>query len=450
MTDPRPNIILVMTDQHRGDCLSVEGGRHPVQTPNLDRLAAQGTRFTNCYATVPICIPARRSLMSGQFPHTHGLRQQGYEREWDFTATLPQALQDAGYHTHLVGRHMHQHPPRKRYGYDDVVFQPDYQEWLAQHLHADTYHDRSTFQMGPFYSTGVMHNDLTTRVWPYADELHNTNWTIHEARRFLERRDPSMPYFLTMSFVAPHPPLLPPQDYLDRYLRMDLPEPVIGEWAEPPGDDDIFLDRGSDVGRRKADLSEPMARDFRAAYYASINHVDDQIRRVLYNLGGVDMSNTIVVFTADHGDMMGDHYFYAKALPYQGSVRIPLIVRTPPRYELPTGVVDTPVCLEDVMPTILDLAGVDIPDTVQGASVTPLMESDNATWSREHLHLQYEDFWEALTDGRAKYIRFADGREQLFDLVADPDERNDLAEDATMTDTLAHWRVELEKELARL
>lgn len=232
----RPNIILIMTDQQRGDCLSIDG--HPVlDTPNMDQIGAMGARFTKAYTTCPSCIAARRSLMTGQHPQTHGL--VGYQDavNWDHPPTMPEMLRQAGYQTFLAGRSMHLHPARKRYGFDEMVqagWVSDYEPWLREHGGADT---------GGWQGGGVSNNDWTARPWHLDDHLHHTNWTVTESLRFLERRDPTCPLFMVVSFLSPHPPLQPPAFYMDRYLRQDLPEPFIGDWATPPEYDGI----GDDV-----------------------------------------------------------------------------------------------------------------------------------------------------------------------------------------------------------
>jgi len=428
---PQPNILLIMTDQQRGDCLGIDG--HPVLlTPTMDAIAGQGVRFTRAYTTCPSCIAARRSLLSGQFPVTHGMRGYADGIEWHAPPTLPEVLSRAGYHTYLVGRNMHQHPTRKRYGFDHMVIhgrESDYDEWIRRHEPEGS---------GGYYGTGVMHNDWTARPWHMAEAYHQTNWTVARALEFLSKRDPSCPFFLTVSFIAPHPPLVPPAPYFDRYLRTDLPEPVIGDWAEPP--------EGSGHGQSasRVNLTGEALRSARAAYYGLINHVDDQINRLLNPVNGIDRmtgGNTIVVLTSDHGEMLGDHHLWRKTVPYEPSARIPLLIRGPASLGLgPRRVVDRPACLEDVMPTLLDLAGVDIPDTVEGASLVPLARGEETEWRRQ-LHIEHAPMHHTLTDGRGKYIWFvSSGREQLFDLASDPTERHDLAPQPEASERLCHWR----------
>jgi arylsulfatase A-like enzyme len=179
--------------------------------------------------------------------------------------------------------------------------------------------------------------------------------------------------------------------------------------------------------------------------------VDDQIRRLLNPVDGVDSmtgGNTIVVLTSDHGEMLGDHYMWRKSVPYEGSARIPLLIRAPARFGLRArSVVDAPVCLEDIMPTLLEMAGADIPRTVEGRSLLPLMRGEKPDW-RPHLHIEHAPLHHTLTDGREKYIWHAgDGREQLFDLASDPTECHDLAARPEASGRVARWRSRLIEEL---
>ena len=428
----RPNILLIMTDQQRGDCLSIEG--HPcLLTPNMDGIAAEGVRFRRCYSTCPSCIAARRSLLSGQFPGTHGM--VGYQDgvEWDAPPTLPGVLRDAGYQTQLVGRSMHQYPTRKRYGFDHMVihgWDGDYDPWLAEQAP----------HSGGWFGGGVMHNDWTARPWHLPEHLHMTNWTVREALKFARARDPSCPFFLAVSFVAPHPPLQPPAFYMERYLRVELPEPTIGDWAEPPPDGGL----GGDVAAGAVNLTGEKLRCARAGYYGLINHVDDQLRRVLNNITGISAAtgrDTVIIFTSDHGEMLGDHYRWRKILPYEPSSRIPLLMRAPERFGLQRrSVVDEPVCLEDIMPTVLDLAGVPVPETVEGRSLLPLMRGEKTAW-RSHLHVEHAPIHHTVTDGKRKYIWFAaDGSEQFFDLTTDPNECRNRIADPGLADCIRRWR----------
>jgi len=411
-------------------------------TPNMDHIAGAGVRFSRCYSTCPSCIAARRSLLSGQFPSTHGMMGYRDKVEWDAPPTLPGVLRQAGYQTCIVGRNMHQFPPRKRYGFDHMVIHglenSDYDEWLARVAPPGA---------GGYYGTGVMHNDWTARPWHMEESFHQTNWTVNEALNFLRKRDPSVPFFLVVSFIAPHPPLIPPAFYLERYLRLTLPEPVVGGWAAPPPHGGL----GDDVSAARIHLRGEALRSCLAGYYGLINHVDDQIRRLLNPVNGIQRetgANTVVLLTSDHGEMLGDHHLFRKSLPYEGAARIPLLLSAPARFGIkPRTVCDQPVCLEDIMPTLLDMAGAPTPATVEGRSLLPLMRGEAPSW-RPWLHIEHSPSHHCLTDGREKYIWFVpDGREQFFDLTTDPRERRDLAADPRAAARVAEWRRRMIEEL---
>jgi arylsulfatase len=432
--DERPNFLVIMTDQQRGDCLSADG--HPVLlTPNMDAIGGAGVRFSRAYTTCPVCVPARRSFLSGQFPSTHGVLNNS-SMEWE-GPSLPGVLRDAGYQTEWVGRGMHQTPPHKRYGFEHMVFKDhrvsdDYDAFLAR---------REPEGSGGYYGTGVMHNDWTARPWHMDEALHATNWTVNEALNFLNRRDLSCPFFLVASILAPHPPLVPPAFYMDRYLRQDLPDPAIGDWALPPERMD------GDVSAERVNLKGEALRSARAGYYGLINHVDDQMRRLLNPVNGVQGMtgrNTVVVFVSDHGEMLGDHYRWRKSLPYEGSARIPFMIQAPERFGLHRGTVsETPVCIEDLMPTILAMADVPCPDGVDGANLLPLMQG-MADLDRTYLHIETSPTYHCLTNGKEKYIWLVkDGTEQFFDLERDSNECYNLIASDDYQDRIAWWRAEL-------
>jgi arylsulfatase A-like enzyme len=352
--------------------------------------------------------------------------------------TVAGELSAAGYQTEWIGRSMHQQPVRKRYGFQHMLLLNDYYEWLEC---------RQPPGSGGPYGTGVMHNDWTACPWHMPDGLHHTNWTVDRTLDFLRKRDPSCPFFVVASFLAAHPPLTPPAFYLERYLRTGVPEPYIGDWAQPPVNGGI----AGGVYDPYVHLTGEALISTRAGYYGLINHLDDQIHRFLNQVTGVDRqtdNNTVVIFCADHGEMLGDHYRWRKSLPYEGSARVPFLIRAPERFGVQAGnVVEEPVCLEDIMPTVLEMAGLEIPDTVDGKSLLPLLQGKTDR-GRNHLHIECSPEYHCLTDGKQKYIWFvSDGREQLFDLENDPAELHDLAGDPKAEERLASWRVKMVEEL---
>ncbi len=440
MPDERPDILILFAEQHRGDCLSSAG--HPVLlTPNMDHIGGEGTRFTSAYSTCPVCVPARRSLVSGQFPFTHGARTN-VVTEWEIHNTLPRMLQENVYQTAWIGRSMHQHPQEKTFGWEKMTWsisreKNEYHDFL----------DRNLPEGGAYYhGSGVMHNDWTARSFHLPEHLHHTNWTIHEAQKFLDTRDTTRPFCMVASFLASHPPLIPPAFYMDRYLRTGVPDPVIGDWAVPPKNGGI----GLSVQAARVHLKGEALLSCRAGYYGLINHMDDQIRRLMNGIvGGVDPRNTVIIYTADHGEMLGDHYLWRKIVPYEGSCHIPMLIQAPRSFGFPRGqVLDHPVCLEDIMPTVLELSGTPIPDTVEGRSLVPLLAGQTSTSWRDFVHVECAPMHHTLSDGKEKFIWFArDGREQFFRLSDDPSECHDLIAKPEEAERIEMWRRRLIEEL---
>lgn len=460
-----PNVLFIMTDQHRGDAVGADphcprdsDGRRLVHTPNIDNFVEDGALFSSAYSPAPTCVPARRCLWTGQRPaNCEGTYYHG--KEWDFEHSLPRTLRDAGYQTLLAGK-THSRPDRNHFGFEDIELHAalggprprgrgvydDYIEWLERR--GDGEYDEN--------SHGVDRNSWDPRPWHRPEHEHPTNWTTNRAIEHLEKRDPTRPFFLTVSYVRPHQPFDPPQPYWDMYIDRDLPTPAMGDWV-----DDMYghlLPEHPNPDAWLADLPPTIIHRARAAYYGLVSHIDQQINRLLTTLSGMgELSNTLIVFTADHGEMLGDHHHWRKTYPFEGSARVPMLLRYPSSLteRVDTGqVIDRPVGLEDVMPTILDATDVEIPETVDGGSLLSLCEDpDGAAW-RERYHgehgptyhdktaCQYliDDFkyvWNPLTD-----------EELLFDLEADPHEETDLSDDPEYRVELSDRRTDLIERLA--
>lgn len=443
MPDSRPNILLLMTDQQRGDALGIED--HPVlQTPHLDWIGASGFHFTRAYSACPVCVPARRTMMTGQKPATHGALMNSCDPLPLDTPTLATELRNAGYQTHLCGK-KHLQPARRRHGFDEMDFSDsstarrddDYQRYLASHgidiPKASSAH-------------GAGANDWMVRPWHLDEQFHFTNWVVNCGLDFLSRRDPACPFFLKVSTILPHQPNTPPQVYYDRYLNMDLPKPYVGDWARVFDEPQRGL---NPMNTWRISVDDQVMHQMRAAYYGSINHISDQYARLLMTLP----PNTIVLFTSDHGEMLGDHQWLRKRSSFEPSARIPFLMKFPDEMGISQErKIDQLVELMDVMPTLLDAAGVDIPDTVDGESLMPLLRGETETW-RTHLHgeccevptagsgMQY------IVEGKHKYTWWpGTGDEHLFDLEADPHEMHNLADDDHAAE-LQHFRALLMNEL---
>jgi arylsulfatase A-like enzyme len=454
----RPNFIIIHTDQQRGDCLGI-GGRHPgLFTPHIDSLANAGARFTAAYSTCPVCIPQRMTLMTGQLAATHGVLWNVGIPDFPFTHTLPGELSAAGYQTALVGRTMHLRPENRRYGFEyympgdpsssDKTEDPFF-KWLEHTAPEGS---------GGYYGNGTGNNSYYGAPFHLPDYMHHTFWTTTQALDFLAQRDESRPFMLCVGYYAPHGPQNPPASFFDRYYyREDLRSPAVGDWAVPP------VAETSVSSTPYVDLQGELLRACRAGYYGNISFIDAQLGRLLPK---IDWRNTYVIFTSDHGELLGDHYLYHKCTGYEGSAHIPMTM-TGPGIEALT-LREEPVGWHDILPTVFDYAGLDIPADVDGASMRPLLEgAADPKWRR---HLSGECTWKIvtdlpgqnkednryydgghhfITDGKRKFLWHpASGAEQFFDLEEDPDECRNLASSPKRQEETAFWRRELARVLS--
>lgn len=439
----RSNILLILTDQQRGDCIGLDPhAPELLQTPNCDAIARRGTHFHHGYSECPSCIPARRTIFSGMAPAANGCVGFRDGIEWNPPHTLAGKLGQAGYQTEMIGK-LHLYPRLKRYGFDHLQQadatrgEPnDYTDWLVkQHGHT---------ALHPGMAHGVSSNGWIGRPHHLPEEKMHSFWVVDRAMEFLRKRDPSAPYFLNISFIDPHPPLTPPAFYYNRYINRDIPPPVVGDWTT--GFDGP--ERGLERDASRLCLPEQDMQCARAAYYGMVNFIDDQIGRLLQF---ADLSNTFILFASDHGEMLGDHHLFRKTFPYEASARIPFFACAPHEWSLPSDITTaSPVGLQDIMPTLLDAAGVDVPDSCTGKSLLPIMRGETEA-VRQILHgehdgcYDYDDANHFLTDGHEKYIWYTQtGQEQLFDLDADPHERRDLASPSSSAkQRVDAWRARL-------
>ena len=438
MTETRPNVLLVTVDQWPGKLLGCAG--HPViQTPTIDQMARNGIRYSRAYTESPICIPARRTLMTGTTTRTHGDRVFDTVRPMpDHLPTLARTFHDAGYQTFAVGK-LHVYPPRDRIGFDDVLLSEegrphiggvdDYDMFLADSGHP-----------GQHFGHGMNNNNYMHREWHLPEHCHVTNWATQSMCRVIKRRDPTRPAFWYLSYTPPHPPLIPLGIYMDYYRQFAMDHALDGDWAADPEALPYCLKMVRNFWR---ELPPPVLAEVRRAFYALCTHIDHQLRLVWGTLReqGV-LDDTIVMLTADHGDMLGDFGMYAKRLFHEGSANVPMVLMGragDPRVR-PGTTDDRLVGLQDVMPTLLDLAGIPVPATVEGRS---MLGERRATLYGDCL--DNHGATRMLHDGRHKLIWYPAGnRIQLFDLVVDPGERQDVA----TTPGYAKVRAKLEAELA--
>jgi arylsulfatase A-like enzyme len=456
----RPNILFVMTDQQRGDCTGA-GGNRVIRTPNMDRIATEGVRFTSAYSSTPTCTPARTALLTGLAPWNHGMLAM-VRMAGRYPLEKPRALRNAGYYTMAIGKN-HFAPLRNGHGYHRMlldehcgcgnVHDPD----MASRREAE---DRSDYEawfwsqapaLDP-HATGLGWNDYPAKAFALPEHLHPTVWTGQSAVRFIDQYNGPDPFFLKVSFVRPHSPYDPPERFLRMYEDAPLPEAKAGKWASR------YEERNSnrpDIWRGKLDPAE--IRRSRQGYYGCVTQVDEQIGQIFEALerrGWYD--ETLIVFTSDHGDMTGDQNLWRKSYAYEPSTRIPMMMRWP------TGLVsarrgqkmEQPVELRDVLPTFLDAASATTSHKLDGRSMLELVRTGGRGW-REYIDLEHgicysqDNQWNALTDGKSKYIYHArHGEEQLFDLQKDPHELEDLAKLTAHEALLRKWRQRMVEHLA--
>lgn len=449
----RPNIVLICVDQWRGDAFSHMG--HPVvRTPWLDQMAMGGASFRRAYSAVPSCIAARASLFTGLSQRSHG--RVGYcdGVEWNYPVTLAGEFTRHGYQTQAVGK-MHVYPERSQLGFQNVILHDgylhfardrrknpglidDYMPWLFEQMGSDA----------DYFEHGLNCNSNVARPWDKPEHVHPTNFVVTQSIDFLRRRDPRKPFFLFMSFHRPHPPYDPPAWAFEQYLHETMPPRPVGDWVG------IFAQYEKtllpDAARAKVDPR--VLQRALAGYYGHMTHIDHQINRFLEMVHEYGAhQNTYVCFVSDHGELIGDHHLFRKSCPYEGSTRVPLILRGPQGSGIAAGSQPEALAeLRDVMPTLLDCAGLPIPDCVEGKSLLPAAKGDKSA-VREYLHGEHGAFggsmhW--LTDGRQKYIWLSwSGHEQLFDLQKDPQEMHDLAADSANASAVGKWREKLICEL---
>ena len=427
----QPNVLLICLDHWPGPLLGAAG--HPrILTPTMNQIADNGVLFTQAYSTTPTCIPARRALMTGTTARTHGDRVFDEHLEMDpGLPTLPGVFRANGYQAYAVGK-LHVYPQRDRIGFDEVILceegrhhlgggPDDFERFLADEGYP-----------GQELTHGMGNNVYTVRPWHLPERCHPTNWAVREMCRVIQRRDPKRPAFWYCSFIGPHPPVVPPRDYLDMYQKLGVDAPVMGEWAR---DFDALPYALKYQAGRVPRLSETETELARQGFYAQCTYIDHQIRLLIGELREEGLlDDTIVMITGDHGDMLGNHGMWSKPPMLEWSAHIPMIL-------LPTAAGachhqrdDRLAELRDVMPTLLELCDLPLPDTVEGASLV-------GDHRRDHLYCEHWEDERAMRMVRAgphKLIYYPAGnRVQLFDVEADPQELHDLADDAALADRRA-------------
>jgi len=437
----RPNVLLLYTDQQRWDTIGCAGYPH-MRTPNLDALAARGTLFENAFCNAPVCMPSRQSMLSGRYPSVVGCTCNGIEMPPD-VPTVWSGLKPYGYHAANIGKlHFKNHStrdhrePHPTYGLDTLIlsdepgcYEDAYVQWIRRKDPAQLENCRCGT---PPAWTGAPIQKPRSAVEPYAFEgpehLTHSAFVAEEMADIVCRRKDET-FFAIAGFYAPHSPLNPPQRFLDLYDPTELPLPAMNE-----GEDRFGLSVGEWL-------------NVRMHYYALISHVDDQVGRILAALDEAGLrEDTIVIFTSDHGDHLGDHGTVGKGAPGLDScAHVPLIISWPGH--LPEGIACSHIVeAVDLAPTLLECCGVQVPPFMQGRSLRPLLEGGDYEPRRsafiEH-RMPFRDSWKTVRTNAFKYCAGSKGKERLYDLREDPDELRNVAHEPDYADALNDMRAEL-------
>jgi arylsulfatase len=439
----RPNILWVCTEHQRFDTIQSLGNEH-IRTPNLDRLVGEGTAFTHAFCQNPVCTPSRSSFLTGRYPVTTGCRQNGQNLPAD-EALITRELSGLGYDCGLAGK-LHVGASQKGWeqriddGYR--VFEwshgataahgGDWVRWLeAEGLHFDDLYQKSDI---PF----------SRRV---SDRrCHQTTWCFDRALAFLQMPREG-PWLATVNPFAAHDPFDYLPEFLDGYDPATLPPPLWrpGELDDKPSFQRASYDRRGGGYESKTDLQ---LRQMRAAYYATIEHIDAELGRLIDWLDTTGQrQDTLILFTSDHGDMGGDHGLFQKGpYFYDQAVRVPLILSWPG--VIPAGYrCDALVELVDIVPTLHELLGTDIPERVQGRSLVPLL-SGAPLPRRDGVYSEYYNSNPAATSPQQEPVYATMWRTrdhkivvyhgepfgELYDLRADPEEFDNLWDDPAQAD----------------
>lgn len=416
----RPNVLILFTDQQRYDTINAAGYPHMI-TPNLDNLAAEGCLYRNAHSTNPVCIPARHDLLTGLPGRAHGYFKNVRQPIKDYgLPTLPRIFSENGYRTAAIGK-MHFIPVRMHHGFSEMYLMEEIPRRRQDDQYACFLKEQGLGHIQNIH--GVRPAIYSLPQNSQMDEAHHgSTWVANRTIEWLKTNG-NRPFFVMSSWIHPHPPWDLPQEYHGLYRGRDLPEPAP-------------VSRSYPFAREKSEWygdfdTEAEKRAIREAYFSAVTMVDKNIGRVLDHLRETgQLDNTLVIFTSDHGEMLQDKGFYSKPLPYDGTARVPLIVRYP--MEFGGGTISEEFAdLFDVLPTCLDICGLDYPGD---GAILPgeSLRAPGRGRDREHQISASgidADRWIMSRNRRYKYIYwYNQGTEELYDMREDPREVVNLIE----------------------
>ena len=434
---PRPNVLFIMSDQHRFDYLGCAGADF-VQTPNLDRIAARGVRLTQCTTNSPVCAPSRIALATGLQPYRLGAL--------DNNSFLPgsapthyQHFRDHGYRVGCVGKLDLAKPDKYNGRYGD---RPCIYGWGFTHpeecegkMHAGL----SPTPVGP-YTYFLQERGLLHRFCEDYAERRANGWVIgashdsvlpteafedvyigRRAAQWIRDVPDDFPWYCFLSFVGPHDPFDPPTEYASRYRDAAMPAPIQDDLEGKPDGVKRFGER------RWAQVAGAPAEEIavtRRQYCAAISAIDDQVGQILDALEARGLAeNTIIVYTSDHGEMLGDHGFYAKEVSYEPALRVPLLVAGPGIAD--GNVSDALIELIDVNPTVCELAGLPAQEKIDARSFVAVLEGESNVHRAETISTIRQ--FQCIRTERYKFVNNYNDVAELYDLENDPGELHNLA-----------------------
>jgi len=441
----RPNIMFIMVDEMKWNVMSCAG--HPiVRTPHLDRLAREGTRFATAYTVAPICTPSRYSFFTGRYAHVHGSTDNNTPPR-EPQLLLPNILKHQGYETAISGK-LHFIPNNLDYSFELFWSFANEGPGKLPSWPQDIEKRRGRgaarrLEIRPF-PKDPLGGDLGKLGYPKEDA--QTFWITDRALDFLGQRDQARPFFLFVSYLDPHSPSHLCEPYWNMFdpAKMPLPPTFNHDSSKP-----------SETAANRHEVNDPqIVKAMTAAYYAKVTMVDDNVGRLLAKLRELGLAeNTLIVFTADHGNMLGDLNRWFKGAMYESSTRIPLLMKAPPASPFATqfnrgSVITNIVENIDVMPTLCEMLGVPLPQQgIQGRSLTALVAGKAADWKDRAFA---ERISTMVRTPQYKLIRNArkarpDGGEyELYELTRDPSETNNLATDPAHAAAFKNLTAQLE------
>ncbi len=427
----RPNILWYCTDQQRFDTIGALGNSF-VRTPTIDQLVEEGVAFTHAYCQSPICTPSRSSFMTGMYSTRVHNTRNGNESFPDHPPLITKLIADSGYTCGMIGKfHLQSSGYRTETRLDD-----GFSYWRFSHA------PRDDWKEGHHYAEWVREqggdlDSLRNSPERVPTELHQTTWASECAIEFISQQSGDQPWLLNVNIYDPHPPFIPPKAYADQYDPDEMPGPYFKESDLAHQAKLVALDFQDDV--KPPDKHD--AKRKQADYYAMIAQIDDQFARLLEYLDeSGQRENTVIIFTSDHGETLGDHgLMYKGCRFYEGLVRVPLIFHCPSRFQVNR---QSPALVEllDMTATILDLAGIEPPEYLQGNSLLPMLQgSETLEHHRDFVRCEYFNALDPHFTGgtgtygtmhrtdRYKLCLYHDKNlGELYDLQADPWEFNDL------------------------